>query len=308
MKRAPFLGASAAVLLSGCGGHHVMRALPGVAPASSLLNGGRPSTSSLRLVPETADPIPASVLTNPIIGEARRFDGATPPSNSWVVARGQTLKISENPVLYKILGTIEGGDGKTTFKLPNSPIPQIIAVAGQLMTTPGAFAQARPITARDSLGPGAIAVPPHPKPMPSKQTVREWRLISSALRAGPARSSPLSAETEDRIAAADQRARGAALAALGQASRARLDATVQAVAGGRATIAEGIASFAPALSPAESDALVGISDALTREFNARWAGNDRQQVQLDAAQFLFSLAITREQAHAASLLERRRRQ
>jgi DNA-binding NarL/FixJ family response regulator len=307
LKRAPFLGASAAVLLSGCGGHHIMRALPGVAPSSTALNAGRPPNTSLRLVPESADPIPASVLTKPIIGEARRFDGAAAPSN-WVAARGQTLKISENPVLYGILGTVAGGDGKTTFKLPNSEVPMIVAVAGQLMTSPAALAQARHVTARDSLGPGAIAAPPRPRRMPAAQTLREQRLIASAVRTGSARAVPLSAETEDRITRAEQRARGAALAALGPSSRARLDASVQAVASGRATIAEGIASLVPALSRQESDALVAISDALTREFNDRWAGNDGTQVQLDAAQFVFSLAITREQAHAASLLERRRRQ
>src|ERR1700737_3432021 len=105
MKRAPFLGAAGAVLLSGCGGHHVMRAIPGVAPSASNL-----TPQNLRFVPQVAEAIPDSVLAHPIIGEARRFDGKTAPAG-WMLAQGQTVQIADNRPLFSILGRIAGGHG-----------------------------------------------------------------------------------------------------------------------------------------------------------------------------------------------------
>src|ERR1700738_3605339 len=98
-----------------------MRALPVVAPSS------KQSTQKLRLVPEIADPIPDSVLAAPMIGEARRFDGAVAPSG-WMFAQGQTLPVAGYASLFSILGTVAGGDGKTTFKLPNPGFVVIVAV------------------------------------------------------------------------------------------------------------------------------------------------------------------------------------
>lgn len=37
----------------------------------------------------------------------------------WLPCNGQTLSITQNQALYAILGTTYGGDGKTTFCLPN---------------------------------------------------------------------------------------------------------------------------------------------------------------------------------------------
>ena len=37
----------------------------------------------------------------------------------WKMCNGEILKISEYPALYSLLGTTYGGDGKTTFALPN---------------------------------------------------------------------------------------------------------------------------------------------------------------------------------------------
>jgi len=37
----------------------------------------------------------------------------------WLPANGQLLPIAQNPVLFSLLGTTYGGDGKTTFALPN---------------------------------------------------------------------------------------------------------------------------------------------------------------------------------------------
>lgn len=54
----------------------------------------------------------------PYVGEIRIFAGNFPP-NGWMFCEGQTLPISENEVLFQLIGTTYGGDGTTTFNLPN---------------------------------------------------------------------------------------------------------------------------------------------------------------------------------------------
>lgn len=41
----------------------------------------------------------------------------------WMACNGQVLPISQNMALFSLLGTTYGGDGKTTFALPNMPSP-----------------------------------------------------------------------------------------------------------------------------------------------------------------------------------------
>ena len=52
------------------------------------------------------------------LGTIQVFGGNFAPKN-WTLCHGQLLSISQYPDLYKILGTIYGGDGKTTFALPD---------------------------------------------------------------------------------------------------------------------------------------------------------------------------------------------
>lgn len=52
------------------------------------------------------------------IGEVRMFAGNFAP-RSWAFCEGQLLPISQNSALFSILGTIYGGDGRTTFALPD---------------------------------------------------------------------------------------------------------------------------------------------------------------------------------------------
>lgn len=54
----------------------------------------------------------------PYVGEIRMFAGNFPP-NGWMFCEGQTLPISENEVLFQLIGTTYGGDGQETFNLPN---------------------------------------------------------------------------------------------------------------------------------------------------------------------------------------------
>src|SRR5262245_19497990 len=54
----------------------------------------------------------------PYVGEIRMFAGNFAP-NGWMFCEGQTLPISENEVLFQLIGTTYGGDGQSTFNLPN---------------------------------------------------------------------------------------------------------------------------------------------------------------------------------------------
>ncbi|MEK3883328.1 tail fiber protein [Paenibacillus sp. PL2-23] len=52
------------------------------------------------------------------IGEIKLFGFAFTPKN-WLPCQGQLLAISQNQALFSLLGTTYGGDGRTTFALPD---------------------------------------------------------------------------------------------------------------------------------------------------------------------------------------------
>ncbi|MEL7529951.1 MAG: tail fiber protein [Bacteroidota bacterium] len=54
----------------------------------------------------------------PFIGQIIMFAGNFAP-RGWALCDGQLLAISENSALFSILGTTYGGDGRTTFGLPD---------------------------------------------------------------------------------------------------------------------------------------------------------------------------------------------
>jgi hypothetical protein len=276
-----------------------MRALPGVASSSSILHPTTPQTG--RLIPATADPIPANVLSRPFIGEAYRFDGTAAPSG-WVLAQGQTLNVADNKQLFSILGTSGGGDGRTTFKVPDFKTGAIVAVAGVFPTSPQLVAQSgRHLSHKDGLGLGALVAPlrqPKVSERAIAQRAAERRLSASAVRVGRANPVPLSAELAGRIRAATGDARNAALDALTPENRARLESVVQGAVSGRITVHGALTEIMPWLTNGESDALARINDGMIRSFNDQWQGTERQALQLAAATFLISVAITREQARA----------
>lgn len=55
---------------------------------------------------------------DPFLGEIRIFASALIPSN-WTSCNGQILAIASNQPLFKLIGNIYGGDGQTTFALPD---------------------------------------------------------------------------------------------------------------------------------------------------------------------------------------------
>jgi microcystin-dependent protein len=57
-------------------------------------------------------------MSQPYVGEIRMFGGNFPPSG-WMLCQGQLLPISEWETLFNLIGTTYGGDGQSTFALPN---------------------------------------------------------------------------------------------------------------------------------------------------------------------------------------------
>jgi len=57
-------------------------------------------------------------MAQPYIGEIRMFAGNFAPAG-WMFCDGQLLPISENETLFNLIGTTYGGDGQSTFGLPD---------------------------------------------------------------------------------------------------------------------------------------------------------------------------------------------
>jgi microcystin-dependent protein len=57
-------------------------------------------------------------MSQPYVGEIRMFGGNFAPAG-WMFCAGQLLPISENDVLFNLIGTTYGGDGQVTFALPD---------------------------------------------------------------------------------------------------------------------------------------------------------------------------------------------
>lgn len=57
-------------------------------------------------------------MSEPFLGEIRSFGFDFPPQG-WAVCAGQLMAIAQNTALFAVLGTTFGGDGRTTFALPD---------------------------------------------------------------------------------------------------------------------------------------------------------------------------------------------
>jgi microcystin-dependent protein len=57
-------------------------------------------------------------MSEPFLAEIRLFSFSTPPKG-WAFCNGQFLPINQNQALFSLLGTTYGGNGQTTFALPN---------------------------------------------------------------------------------------------------------------------------------------------------------------------------------------------
>jgi microcystin-dependent protein len=57
-------------------------------------------------------------MAQPYVGEIRMFAGNFAPAG-WMFCEGQLLPISENETLFQLIGTTYGGDGESTFGVPD---------------------------------------------------------------------------------------------------------------------------------------------------------------------------------------------
>ena len=66
-------------------------------------------------------------MANAFIGEIRMFAGTFAPQG-WALCNGQLMAIAENDALFTLIGTTYGGDGQSTFGLPNlqSRVPLLL--------------------------------------------------------------------------------------------------------------------------------------------------------------------------------------
>jgi len=95
-------------------------------------------TCTMYLDPQTA----RAQANEPFIGEIQSFAFNFCP-NGWAPLNGQLLAISQNTVLFALIGTFYGGDGNMTFALPTAkpifsatghPFTQCIALFGVFPT------------------------------------------------------------------------------------------------------------------------------------------------------------------------------
>jgi microcystin-dependent protein len=57
-------------------------------------------------------------MSDPFVAEIRMFGGNFAPTG-WAQCNGQLLPISQNTALFSLVGTFYGGDGRSTFALPD---------------------------------------------------------------------------------------------------------------------------------------------------------------------------------------------
>jgi microcystin-dependent protein len=107
------------------GGHVKFTARAGSNVASSVTGGGQPvdlrqPSLELNYIVRTAGPypIPDSSVEPPFIGQVQLFAGNFAPVG-WLFCHGQLVSINAYESLFNLIGTTYGGDGQTTFALPD---------------------------------------------------------------------------------------------------------------------------------------------------------------------------------------------
>ncbi|GAB5495172.1 MAG: tail fiber protein [Phycisphaerales bacterium] len=76
------------------------------------------AAASVLMVATNRAPTEHASSSEPFIGEISMFAGNFAP-RGWAFCDGQLLPISDNSALFSLLGTTYGGDGRTTFALPD---------------------------------------------------------------------------------------------------------------------------------------------------------------------------------------------
>src|SRR6187399_2808571 len=78
----------------------------------------RSAVSATKFLVRYSQQAKEQLMSDPYVGEIRMFGGNFPPMG-WAFCDGSILSIAENDVLFSLIGTTYGGDGQTTFALPD---------------------------------------------------------------------------------------------------------------------------------------------------------------------------------------------
>lgn len=136
------------------------------------------------------------------IGEIRIFPGTFAPQG-WLFCQGQLLSISENNALYALLGTTYGGDGQTTFALPDLRSRAAVGVGAAPGLSPYAWGQK---AGQETVAISTAQLPAHQHPV--QGTV-------SAITGTPAQASPSQAYFGNQGGPAYQNGAGTSMLAPG---------------------------------------------------------------------------------------------
>nr|WP_315198414.1 tail fiber protein [uncultured Aquabacterium sp.] len=138
-------------------------------------------------------------MSDPFVGEVRMFAGNFAPTG-WAFCNGQLLPLSQNTALFAILGTAYGGDGRSTFALPNLMDAMPVGVGQGPGLEPVGWGQSGGV---DSVTLQPAQMPPHSHAVntavaaDSKSPGSERFLAptgdASAAYRGPSKQAPLSA-------------------------------------------------------------------------------------------------------------------
>ena len=127
------------------------------------------------------------------VGEIRMFAGNFAPAG-WMFCQGQVLPISENDVLFNLIGTTFGGDGQETFGLPNLSgrlplhqgngfmLGQMAGVEDVTLTTQQIASHSHPFMATTNIGGGSA---PGNNVLAQSSTLKVYSAVNPSVALGP---------------------------------------------------------------------------------------------------------------------------
>jgi microcystin-dependent protein len=131
-------------------------------------------------------------VSNPFLGSIILFAGNFAP-RGWAFCNGQVLAIAQNQALFSLLGTTYGGNGQTTFALPD--------LRGRVPIHPGQGPGLSPVDLGEISGVEVVTLttsqlPPHTHPQPATNGEQTTNRPNNAL---PARGGVYSNESDGSL-------------------------------------------------------------------------------------------------------------
>ena len=137
---------------------------------------------------------------DPFVAEIRIFAFDFAPKG-WAFCDGQLLPISQNTALFSILGTTYGGDGKSTFALPN--------LAGRAPMHPGQGPGLSPHQLGEAGGAETVTlstnqIPAHSHTLMAESSAASTKIPTGNVLSHPARGLPYAPGSANVVAMASQ--------------------------------------------------------------------------------------------------------